>query len=100
MQQQEKPVYLQSVEDVFKGVQSSPSGLSSKEAAERLEKYGANTLQEGKKKSLLEKFVDQFKDFMILVLLVAAVVSMFAHSGDPDPTDAIIILAVVLLNAV
>lgn len=100
LQQQEKPVYLQSVEDVFKGVQSSPSGLSSKEAAERLEKYGANTLQEGKKKSLLEKFVDQFKDFMILVLLVAAVVSMFAHSGDPDPTDAIIILAVVLLNAV
>ena len=93
-------MYLQSVEDVFKGVQSSPSGLSSKEAAERLEKYGANTLQEGKKKSLLEKFVDQFKDFMILVLLVAAVVSMFAHSGDPDPTDAIIILAVVLLNAV
>ena len=93
-------MYLQSVEDVFKGVQSSPSGLSSKEAADRLEKYGANTLQEGKKKSLLEKFVDQFKDFMILVLLVAAVVSMFAHSGDPDPTDAIIILAVVLLNAV
>ena len=91
---------MQSVEDVFKEVQSSPSGLSSQEAASRLEKYGANTLQEGKKKSLLEKFVDQFKDFMILVLLVAAVVSMFAHQGEPDPTDAIIILAVVLLNAV
>jgi len=88
------------VEEVFKEVQSSPSGLSSQEAASRLEKYGANTLQEGKKKSLLEKFVDQFKDFMILVLLVAAVVSMFAHSGEPDPTDAIIILAVVLLNAI
>ena len=100
LEQQTKPVYLQSVEDVFKEVQSSPSGLSSQEAASRFEKYGANTLQEGKKKSLLEKFVDQFKDFMILVLLVAAVVSMFAHQGDPDPTDAIIILAVVLLNAV
>lgn len=100
MEQQTKPVYLQSVEEVFKEVQSSPSGLSSQEAASRLEKYGANTLQEGKKKSLLEKFVDQFKDFMILVLLVAAVVSMFAHSGEPDPTDAIIILAVVLLNAI
>ena len=100
LEQQTKPVYLQSVEDVFKEVQSSPSVLSSQEAASRLEKYGANTLQEGKKKSLLEKFVDQFKDFMILVLLVAAVVSMFAHQGDPDPTDAIIILAVVLLNAV
>ena len=100
LEQQTKPVYLQSVEDVFKEVQSSPSGLSSQEAASRLEKYGANTLQEGKKKTLLEKFVDQFKDFMILVLLVAAVVSMFAHQGDPDPTDAIIILAVVLLNAV
>ncbi|MCP9467429.1 MAG: cation-translocating P-type ATPase [Candidatus Granulicatella sp. P6S_S16_bin.50.1] len=85
---------------MFKEVQSSPSGLSSQEAASRLEKYGANTLQEGKKKSLIEKFVDQFKDFMILVLLVAAVVSMFAHQGEPDPTDAIIILAVVLLNAV
>ena len=100
LEQQTKPVYLQSVEDVFKEVQSSPSGLSSQEAASRLEKYGANTLQEGKKKSLLEKFVDQFKDFMILVLLLAAVVSMFAHQGEPDPTDAIIILAVVLLNAV
>lgn len=100
LEQQTKHVYLQSVEDVFKEVQSSPSGLSSQEAASRLEKYGANTLQEGKKKSLLEKFVDQFKDFMILVLLVAAVVSMFAHQGEPDPTDAIIILAVVLLNAV
>ena len=100
MEQQTKPVYLQSIEDVFKEVQSSPSGLSSQEAASRLEKYGANTLQEGKKKSLLEKFVDQFKDFMILVLLLAAVVSMFAHQGEPDPTDAIIILAVVLLNAV
>ena len=100
LEQQTKPVYLQSVEDVFKEVQSSPSGLSSQEAASRLEKYGANTLQEGKKKSLLEKFVDQFKDFMILVLLVAAVVSMFAHQGEPEPTDAIIILAVVLLNAV
>ena len=100
LEQQTKPVYLQSTEEVFKEVQSSPSGLSSQEAASRLEKYGANTLQEGKKKSLLEKFVDQFKDFMILVLLVAAVVSMFAHSGEPDPTDAIIILAVVLLNAI
>lgn len=100
LEQQTKHVYLQSVEDVFKEVQSSPSGLSSQEAASRLEKYGANTLQEGKKKTLLEKFVDQFKDFMILVLLVAAVVSMFAHQGEPDPTDAIIILAVVLLNAV
>lgn len=100
LEQQTKTVYLQSVEEVFKEVQSSPSGLSSQEAASRLEKYGANTLQEGKKKSLLEKFVDQFKDFMILVLLVAAVVSMFAHSGEPDPTDAIIILAVVLLNAI
>ena len=100
LEQQTKHVYLQTVEDVFKEVQSSPSGLSSQEAASRLEKYGANTLQEGKKKTLLEKFVDQFKDFMILVLLVAAVVSMFAHQGDPDPTDAIIIFAVVLLNAV
>ena len=100
LEQQTKPVYLQSVEEVFKEVQSSPAGLSSQEVASRLEKYGANTLQEGKKKSLLEKFVDQFKDFMILVLLVAAVVSMFAHSGEPDPTDAIIILAVVLLNAI
>ena len=100
LEQQTKHVYSQSVEDVFKEVKSSPSGLSSQEVASRLEKYGANTLQEGKKKSLLEKFVDQFKDFMILVLLVAAVVSMFAHSGEPDPTDAIIILAVVLLNAI
>ncbi len=100
LEQQTKPVYLQSVEDVFKEVQSSPSGLSSQEAASRLEKYGANTLQEGKKKSLLEKFVDQFKDFMILVLLVAAVVSMFAHQGEPRPNGCDYHLSGSVINAV
>ena len=48
LEQQTKPVYLQSVEEVFNEVQSSPAGLSSQEVASRLEKYGANTLQERK----------------------------------------------------
>ena len=50
LEQQTKPVYLQSVEDVFKEVQSSPSGLSSQEAASRLEKYGANNVTRRKEK--------------------------------------------------
>ena len=100
LEQQTKPVYLQSVEDVFNEVQSSPAGLSSQEVASRLENTGGKNIYKEGRKITFRKFVDQFKDFMILVLLVAAVVSMFAHQGDPDPTDAIIILAVVLmLNA-
>ncbi|MGF3226027.1 cation-translocating P-type ATPase [Facklamia sp. P12932] len=77
------------------------SGLSQTEVKKRLEQYGENTLKEEETRSLLQKFVDQFKDFMIIVLLVASVISAFVgYMEGEGPTDSIIILIVVLLNAV
>lgn len=92
--------YTQTEEQVLSNVQSTKEGLTSAQAKERLEKYGLNALQAGEKTTLLQKFINQFKDFMIIVLLAAAVISFFAHEGAPDPTDAIVILAVVILNAI
>ena len=92
--------YTQTEEQVLSSVQSTKEGLTSVQAKERLEKNGLNALQAGEKTTLLQKFINQFKDFMIIVLLAAAVISFFAHEGAPDPTDAIVILAVVILNAI
>jgi len=92
--------YTQTEEQVLSSVQSTKEGLTYAQAKERLEKYGPNALQAGEKTTLLQKFINQFKDFMIIVLLAAAVISFFAHEGAPDPTDAIVILAVVILNAI
>ena len=72
-------------------------GLSSEQVKQNREKYGANELQQKKKKSLFVKFLEQFKDFMIIVLIVAAVVSGVVGEGI---TDTIIILIVVILNAI
>ena len=77
-------------------------GLSEAQAARRLEEYGANKLDEARKKSLLVRFFMQFNDFMVLILLAAAGVS-FAVSwlrNDADFADPIIILLIVCLNAV
>lgn len=96
-----KPFYAQTEEEVLQNVNSSLEGLTSDQVKQRLAENGPNALEEGEKKSLIQKFFDQFKDFMIIVLLAAAVISLFAHEGGtPDPTDAIIILAVVILNAI
>lgn len=96
--------YLETAEAVFKEVGSSELGLTSAEAAARLEKNGKNKLAEEKKDSTLKKFFDQMKDPMIIILLVAAVISaateMFEARGFVPPTDSIIILVVVLINAV
>ncbi len=95
--------YLESVEAVFSEVQSSEAGLSSQEAASRLEKNGKNKLAEAKKDSTLKKFFDQMKDPMIIILIIAAVISTiteFIENGLSVPTDAIIILTVVLINAI
>ena len=96
--------YLQEIKDVFSAVGSNENGLSSQEAASRLEKNGKNKLAEAKKDSMFKRFVNQMKDPMIIILLVAAVISaateMIEHGGWTTPTDSIIILAVVLINAV
>jgi len=75
---------------------TSPQGLATAEATQRLEKYGPNALPEGARRSPLRMLVDQFADFMILVLVAAAVVSGIVG----EPSDTIAIIVIVLLNAV
>ena len=90
--------YTQGEEEVLKSLDTSIDGLSTAQAKERLDAYGYNELDEGEKRSLLSKFIDQFKDFMIIILLVAAALSVITE-GMHGLTDACIILAVVVLNA-
>ena len=96
--------YLESMQSVFDDVKSSENGLSSQEAAKRLEQNGKNKLAEAKKDSLIKRFFDQMKDPMIVILLVAAVVSAVTDIIEAGhftpPTDACIILVVVIINAV
>lgn len=90
--------YTQGVEEVLKSLDTSVDGLSTAQAKERLDAYGYNELDEGEKRSLLSKFIDQFKDLMIIILLVAAALSIITE-GRHGLTDACIIFAVVVLNA-
>lgn len=90
--------YTQGEEEVLKSLDTSVDGLSTSQAKERLDAYGYNELDEGEKRSLLSKFIDQFKDLMIIILLVAAALSVITE-GMHGLTDACIILAVVVLNA-
>ena len=77
------------------------NGLSSNQVQENMKKYGLNELQEKKKDSLLKKFLEQFKDFSIIVLIIAAIVSGVVGVAQGEGfTDTIIILIVVILNAV
>ena len=80
---------------------NSEKGLNSKQVEQYQQKYGANELQGKKKESLLKKFINQFKDFSIIVLIIAAIVSGVVGIAEGEGiTDTIIILIVVLLNAV
>ena len=99
--------YLQKASEVINSVNSSENGLSAIEAATRLEKNGKNKLVEGKKESLIVKFFKQLAEPMTIILLVAAAISAgleiyngLAQGHWEFPTDVIIILAVVLINAI
>ena len=99
--------YSRSAEEVLTGLQTTKEGLTGAEAANRLAAYGPNRLAEGKKESLLKRFLDQLKDPMTIILLVAAAVSAFLtvyeslNGGEGGfPADTVIILAVVLINAI
>jgi len=99
--------YLSNAEDVIKTVDSNEDGLSSLEAAKRLAQNGKNKLIEAKKESMLRRFLKQLCEPMTIILLVAAAISAGVeiyegiHSGHMGfPSDVVIILAVVLINAV
>lgn len=94
--------YFQTKEDVLLEMQSTDSGLTSEEAASRLEKNGKNRLEEGKRTTLFQRIISQIADPMVLVLIAAAVISGITSflSEDGDLADVFIILFVVVLNTV
>lgn len=76
-------------------------GLTTEQVKEKREKYGVNELQSAKKKTLLQRFIDQFKDFSIIILIIAAIVSGIVGVAEGEGiTDTIIILIVVIVNAI
>ena len=78
-------------------------GLSSLEAKKRLEEVGENKLAEKKKKSLFVRFLEQFKDVMIIILIIAAIISLVVACFGDDPMEFIepaLIFLIVILNAI
>ena len=93
--------YLSSLEEVLKAQNSSQEGLTTGEAQERLSKYGKNELEKGKKTSLIQRFLKELADPMIIILIVAAIISgITAFYEGESFADVIIILSVVVINAV
>ena len=99
--------YLEQTEAVLRETGSTTDGLSAAEAAERLEKNGKNKLAEGKKESLLMRFLKQLAEPMTIILIVAAIISAgveiyngIANNHWEFPADVVIIMAVVIINAV
>lgn len=91
-----KEYYQQTVSEVLKRVGQTQAGWSSSQASELLEKHGPNALQEGKRKTVLQMFAEQFRDLMVIILIIAAVISMI--SGNAEST--LVIFAVLIINAV
>ncbi len=98
----EKKWFNKTVQEVEKELgTSADKGLNQNQVEESAKKYGLNELQEKKKDSLLKKFIEQFKDFSIIVLIIAAIVSGIVGVVEGEGiTDTIIILIVVFLNAI
>lgn len=88
--------FSMSVSQVENALESRSEGLSPEEAAERTARYGKNELPKGKKKGLLSRFIDQFKNVMIIVLIVAGLISGFMG----EIASTAIIMVVVVLNAI
>lgn len=85
-----------SQEELLQEMNSSMNGLTAEEAKKRLEQYGYNKLQEGKRKGVLQVFAEQFADLLVVILIIAAIIS--ALTGGLEGT--IVILAVLILNAI
>ena len=94
-------LYQRTQDDILTELESSASGLSEEQAEERLERYGENKLAEAKKTTVLQRFFQQLKDPMLLILLAAVAVSAVTNALSGESfTEVFIILVVVLLNAV
>ena len=90
------------VEEVEKELKTNKEkGLTEEQVAEIRNQKGYNELQEAKKKNLFQRFIDQFKDFSIIVLIIAAIVSGIVGVSEGEGiTDTIIIMIVVIVNAI
>ncbi len=91
-----KNCYNYSAEEVLKELNTNLNGLSDKDIGSLREKYGYNELQTGKKAGVIKIFLGQFKDFLVIILLIAAAVSLFLR----DYESAIVIFAVTILNSI
>ena len=91
-----KQYFNRTPEETLQDLEASRTGLTSAQAAERLGRYGKNALAEGKRKTPIQVFLEQFKDLLVVILLIAALIS--AVSGNAEST--IVIFAVLILNAI
>jgi len=89
-------IYRMQPEELYENVCSGELGLTKEEAITRLEEYGENVLEEGKRKTALQIFLEQFCDLLVVILIVAAMISML--SGNVEST--IVIFVVIILNAI
>ena len=94
--------YNKKIEEIEQKLETDKEkGITTEEVQKRKEKYGLNELKAKKKKSLLQKFIEQFKDFSIIILIIAAIVSgVVGIAQGEGVTDTIIILIVVIVNAI
>ncbi len=96
MKQEQKQFYQRTVDDVMSQMKANPRGLTDQDVRDRREQFGPNKLTSKRRTTIIEKFFAQFKDLMIIILIIAAIIAGFAG----ETVDAIIILAVVILNAI
>ena len=92
----EQQIWQKSWAELFRDLECGEEGLSAPEAARRLEHHGPNALRAGEEKSVPRIFLEQFKDFLVMILIISAVIS--AILGDAE--SAAVILAVITMNAV
>lgn len=96
----ENNYYNKKVEELYKELNTSISGLTEEEASKRLEKYGENKLAERKKKSNIIIFLSQFNDLMIILLIFASIFSaVISYIQKESYADSVIILIIVVINA-
>lgn len=100
--EEKKEWFQKSIEEIEKNFEvNQTQGLSEEQVSKNREIYGSNELEAKKKKSLFVKFLEQFKDFMIIILIIAAIISgIVGYIEGEGITDSIIILIVVIVNAI
>ena len=93
--------YNMDIETLYEDFESSSNGITNEEAHKRISKYGHNKIEEAKKTSRFIKFVSEFKDIMIIILIIASIFSfILAMVEGNSPIDSIVIIVVVVLNAI